>query len=77
MESITANPTSDAAARESDSLRNNIVAVLGTVALSAFGIFAFGALFDAAWPAAVACCGLSLMGIGAAYFMTRHPSSIK
>ena len=45
---------------------------VGSIGLCAFGTFVLGALFGAPWPAAVACCGLSVMGIGVAYFMLRR-----
>jgi hypothetical protein len=37
-------------------------------------IYLLGAFFGAAWPAAVASCGLSLLGIGAVVVLTRRAS---
>ena len=46
---------------------NTVVAI----AFCAFLIFFFGAGM-APWPAAIAVCGLSAMGVGVAYFMLRR-----
>jgi hypothetical protein len=47
---------------------SNAVSVAGC----AVAVFAVGAFFGAAWPAAVAACGISVMGIGVAFFMLKR-----
>jgi uncharacterized membrane protein YccC len=56
----------------SETLNKQLLTGVGTIAGFAFGTFVLGALFDAPWPAAVASCGLSVMGVGVAYFMLRR-----
>ncbi len=65
------NPAADVRPGENDSVRKHIGSAVSAIAISAFGIFCFGAVFDAAWPAAAACCGLSVMGTAVAYIMVR------
>ena len=43
----------------------------GGIAVAAFGTFVLGALLGAAWPGAVAACGIALMGVGVSIFLTR------
>jgi len=49
-----------------------VESTVGSIALCAFGTLVLGSLFGAPWPAAVAACGLSVMGIGVSYFMLRR-----
>ena len=56
----------------SETLNKQLLTGVGTIAGFAFGTFVLGALFDAPWRAAVASCGLSVMGVGVAYFMLRR-----
>jgi predicted phage tail protein len=58
---------------ESETFNKQVLTAVGTIAAFAFGTFVLGALFDAPWPAAVASCGLSIMGVGVAYFLLRPP----
>jgi hypothetical protein len=51
---------------------NHVAKAVTTIALCAFGTFCLGAI-QAPWPAAVASCGLSVMGVGVAYVMLRRP----
>jgi hypothetical protein len=48
---------------------NTVMAIAGC----ALATFVMGVIFEAAWPAAVASCGISLMGIGVAWVMLRSP----
>ena len=50
----------------------HVVAVVGTIAGFAFGTYVLGALLGAPWPAAVASCGLSVMGMAVAIVMLRR-----
>lgn len=50
----------------------DLVKIMGSIAGAACGIIFLGAFFGGAWPAAVACCGLSFMGAVVAYFMLRN-----
>jgi putative flippase GtrA len=42
-----------------------------SIAGCALATFVFGAVLDAAWPAAVAACGISAMGIGVVYVLSK------
>jgi hypothetical protein len=42
------------------------------IAGCAGGTFYLGAVCGAPWPAALASCGISAMGVGVAYFMLRR-----
>jgi hypothetical protein len=44
---------------------------VATIAGCALATFCLGA-FESPWPAAVASCGLCVMGVGVAYFMLRR-----
>ncbi len=50
----------------------HLVAAVTSIAVCAFGIFFVGVFYDAAWPAAVATCGLSAMGVGVAYLALKR-----
>jgi hypothetical protein len=56
----------------SETPHKQVKKVVETIGYCAVGIFLFGAYSGASWPAAVAVCGLSLMGVGVAYFMLRR-----
>lgn len=56
----------------SETPHKQVKKVVETIGYCAVGIFLFGAYSGASWPAAVACCGLSVMGIGVSYFMLRR-----
>jgi len=49
-----------------------IATVLTLIAGCAGGTFYLGAVCGAPWPAALASCGISAMGVGVAYFMLRR-----
>jgi hypothetical protein len=49
-----------------------IATVLILIAGCAGGTFYLGAVCGAPWPAALASCGISAMGVGVAYFMLRR-----
>ena len=53
--------------------QNKVMNAVVVIALAAFGTMVLGSLTGAPWPAAVAACGMCLMGVGAAWFsMRRH-----
>jgi len=52
--------------------QKRVETIVGSIGLCAFGTFVLGSLFGAPWPAAVASCGLSAMGIGVSYFRLRR-----
>ena len=54
---------------EEETPHKHVTQIISTIAGCALGAFALGALTGAAWPGAVAACGLSVMGVGVAYFM--------
>ncbi len=56
----------------SEITNKNVFTVVSSIAGFAFGTFVLGALFAAPWPGAVASCGLSVMGVGVAYFMLHR-----
>jgi len=69
METPTDQPPKANKTAEPESAHKQTTATVSTIAMCAFGAFALGAMVGQAWPAAVACCGLSLMGVGVAYIM--------
>jgi len=57
---------------ESETPHKQAVTAVTAIAACAFGCFCLGSLSGAPWPAAVASCGLSAMGVGVAYVMLRR-----
>ena len=57
---------------EAGTPQKQVIKAVETIGCFALGIFVFGTFFGAPWPAAVVCCGLSVMGVGVAYFMLRR-----
>jgi hypothetical protein len=57
---------------ESETPHKQVIKAVETIGCFALGIFVFGTFFGAPWPVAVVCCGLSVMGVGVAYFMLRR-----
>ena len=57
---------------QADTPHKRVETIVGSIGLYAFGTFVLGSVFGAPWPAAVAVCGLSFMGVGVAYFMLRR-----
>lgn len=72
MEIETTTTTKDKKPSEPETPHKHAAAAVTTIAMCAFGAFALGAVVGEAWPAAVACCGLSIMGVGVAYVMLRR-----
>jgi uncharacterized membrane protein YccC len=64
--------TGDTKQTEAETPHKHVARAVVTVAGFAFGTFILGAISDAPWPAAVASCGLSVMGVGVAYVMMRR-----
>jgi hypothetical protein len=58
---------------EAESPHKHVATVVTMIATCAFGTLALGAMLGAPWPAAVASCGLCVMGVGVAYVMLRRP----
>lgn len=58
--------------KQAETPHSNVMNVVMIIAMCAFGTFALGAFLGAPWPAAVASCGLSVMGVGVAYVMLRR-----
>ena len=56
---------------EAETPHKSVTNAVAVIAFCAFLLFFFGAGM-APWPAAVAVCALSAMGIGVAYFMLRR-----
>ena len=73
MENVMETPTDQTPKAkqpaEPESAHKHTTSTVTMIAMCAFGAFALGAMVGQAWPAAVACCGLSLMGVGVAYIM--------
>lgn len=63
---------SDGKPGESDSPHKHLVGVVSVAATFACGTFFLGAIFGDPWPGAVVACGIAVMGLGAAFFMTRR-----
>jgi len=57
---------------QADTPQQKVGSVVTAIAGCALGTFALGAALGAPWPAAIASCGLSGMGVGVAYFMLRR-----
>jgi hypothetical protein len=57
---------------EPETPRKQVVTVVTSIAGFAFGTLVLGSLMGAPWPAAVASCGISAMGVGVAYFLLRR-----
>jgi hypothetical protein len=72
METQTDTPTKDKIQNEPDTSHQHAVKAITTIAGCAFGTFVLGAALNEAWPAAVASCGLSIMGVGVAYVLLRR-----
>ncbi|HWD93222.1 MAG TPA: hypothetical protein VG938_12835 [Verrucomicrobiae bacterium] len=72
METESAKPTIDKAQSNSETPHKHAVTAVTTIAGCAFGTFALGAVVNQAWPAAVASCGLSMMGVGVAFVLLRR-----
>jgi hypothetical protein len=56
---------------EAETPHKHVATAVILIAGCAAGTFYLGAVCGAPWPAAVASCGLSVMGVGVAYFMMR------
>ena len=72
METQTNAPTTDKISTELETPHKHTVAAITTIAGCALGTFAIGACVNEAWPAAVASCGLSVMGVGVAWVLVRR-----
>jgi hypothetical protein len=55
-----------------ETVHKHVVGAVSTIAGCALVTFILGALWSSPWPAAVASCGLCVMGLGVAFFMTRR-----
>lgn len=68
MDTITSAQTP---ARDKEPVHTAIGNTAIGIAGCAVAAFVIGAVFDAAWPGAVAACGISAMGVGVAWFTSR------
>jgi hypothetical protein len=57
---------------EAETPHKHVAKAVITIAICALATFWLGSI-QIPWPAAVASCGLSVMGVGVAYAMLRHP----
>ncbi len=57
---------------QSDTVHGHVSKTVLGVASFACGTFVVGSLFGSPWPAAVASCGISVMGLGVAIVMLRR-----
>ncbi|MGD1089541.1 MAG: hypothetical protein ABR955_12590 [Verrucomicrobiota bacterium] len=64
--------TGDTKRTEAETPHKNVATAVILIAGCAAGTFYLGAVCGAPWPAAVASCGLSVMGVGVAYVMMRR-----
>ena len=72
MEIETDKTIKDQKQTEPETPHKHATAAVATIAMCAFGTFVLGAVTGEAWPAAVASCGLSIMGVGVAYVMLHR-----
>ena len=57
---------------EAEGMHKHVTGTISTIAGCAFLTFILGSLWGSPWPAAAASCGLCVMGLGVAFFMTRR-----
>jgi hypothetical protein len=57
---------------EAQTPHQHVAKAVTTIAICALATFCLGSI-QSPWPAAVASCGLSVMGVGVAYVMLRRP----
>jgi hypothetical protein len=63
---------SDKTSGQPDTVHGHVSKTVLGVASFACGTFVVGSIFAAPWPAAVASCGISVMGLGVGFFMLRR-----
>jgi hypothetical protein len=57
---------------EAETPHQHVAKTVRTIGICALATFCLGSI-QSPWPAAVASCGLSIMGVGVAYVMLRRP----
>ncbi|HWX21723.1 MAG TPA: hypothetical protein VN578_17600 [Candidatus Binatia bacterium] len=72
MDTTSTIPSGAPQVAEKDPALKSVAGTTVSIAGCALAAFVFGAIFDAAWPGAVAACGISAMGVGVAFFMLRR-----
>lgn len=72
MDNETNETTEEGKQTQSETPHKHVAITIAKIAVCASVTFAVGAFLSEAWPAAVASCGLCVMGVGVAFIMLRR-----